>query len=67
MGQICQIHIQLQNVLCPDCNKGVLTKVSWKIDLRTLIFYTADEVEDVKAQVHKCPKCGKNTGLEIAS
>jgi predicted RNA-binding Zn-ribbon protein involved in translation (DUF1610 family) len=59
---------RLISVKCPLCDKGVITRVPPCTDLRKILTYTdEDEIGHIKGvQVHKCPKCGKNTGVKIA-
>ena len=61
--------IKLQNVKCPDCSKGVITKIPRSTDIRRLVFYTeADQIAFAHyIQIHKCPKCGKLIGVEYSS
>jgi predicted RNA-binding Zn-ribbon protein involved in translation (DUF1610 family) len=60
--------LKLISVKCPHCGKGVITRVPQGTDLRKLLFYTdEDEIaEALYVQVHKCPKCGKTSGVKIA-
>ena len=64
-----QAAIRLKNVKCPDCSKGVLTKIPFSTDSRRLVFYTDTDRFALAhyVQVHKCPKCGKLIGVEYAS
>lgn len=67
MNTTVKTPIRLVNVKCPNCTKGVITKVPRGTDMRKLIFYTgADEITKARwIQVHKCPKCGDFIGLRM--
>jgi predicted RNA-binding Zn-ribbon protein involved in translation (DUF1610 family) len=57
---------KLVPVKCPHCRKGVITRVPACTDLRKIITYS-DKFEDIiGVQVHKCPKCGYSSGVEVA-